>query len=508
MTTFSNTWGIPFKLYNPAIGDVASRLVQGQPCVQIIHGLEIADSLYTVILPPYWTPSPNRYPIVVNSQYDINANLFTPGLGSLLPHWIAESGLGGNTGAIGVIWNGGGSVSTATVNNIARHQFASVVDALAGYPGWAGVGGDRNRIIMFGGSRGGTATLMIASNPEHRNYRVTYALAASPGTKVGTGSYLISATLPAQLAIGLNQSGFNNAWLPGWTYPASGKPSMVGMTADQAFRQLVAGSWDIGTVDWTSSPNSDQFVSGLRDAQTQVVLSMGSHDEYIPYGQAVEYLFKLRAWGVPVEAEIIMRGGHETRPGFYDRARLAMLSYVMPGAPVAWRTAETGNGSIDYWRINRSNNQAEYFANASQIQFPFTLEVPRVMYGGMRIVMMVTGEPGTYYEVHTNVAPPIVGTIPNGAGNTTSHFAWAEAMTGPGGVITYNVLIQKPGQAAMWLDNTQCRHKHSRLSRRTYQAAQSKISAEHRSGTGSRPHVLRAGTRTFPAGPLLAHGQE
>lgn len=442
MALFSNdvlqafSANVPFMMYNPTIGNVLTRLVSNPGCVQIIHGLVVDNSFATVILPPNWTAAapPGTYPIVVNPFYDVNDNVFG-GFGSArdIALWVAESGLAGQTGAIGVIWNGGASLSSVTANDYARHQFASVIDLVATF-----AGGDRYRVLVGGGSRGALATLMLASNPEGYNYRVTYAIATGPATKLGTHVNLISATMPSQLG-GLGASGFGNAWRPGWTYPAFGRPALVGMTAQQAALRLFSGNPDASWVDAFKSPISDAFVAGLLNAGTQVILSLGSHDPYIPFGTQAEYLFKLRAAGVPVEAHVLVRGGHHVLPGFWTKLRWAMASYFRPGADPALRMAETGLGSIRYYAVNRATNNADLFA-FSNIQFPFTLEVPRFVYVGMPIVAMVTGEPGTEFFLHTNQGAPTFGVI--GASRL-----WTLTIPASGaGTLAYTaVQIKKPG---------------------------------------------------------------
>jgi len=58
-----------------------------------------------VILPPNWNAAAptGSYPIVFQAFYDVNENLFLGfGQAQAIATWIAESGTGGRTGAIGV----------------------------------------------------------------------------------------------------------------------------------------------------------------------------------------------------------------------------------------------------------------------------------------------------------------------------------------------------------------------------------------------------------------------
>lgn len=437
---------VPFKLYNPHVGNVMARIVADGPnCVKIVHGLVIANSFVTVILPPHWTPTPaTPYPIIVNPFYDVNDNFFAGfGLSHKIARWVARSGLPGNTGAIGVIWNGGGAVSSTTTNVNARYQFAAIIDYLATY-----AGGNRYNILMGGGSRGGTATLMLASNPEGLNYKVTFAVATGAGTKIGTHVNLISATMPAQLP-GLGSAGFANGWLPGWTYPAGGRPAMFGLTGKQSLLRLISGDPNPANVDATRSPISPNFISGLLAAQTQVLLSFGSHDEYIPFNTEAEYLFALRAAGVPVEAHIIARGGHGSLPDIWTRLRLAFFSHFDPNVSSSHRYVQTGNQSISYYKLSAAG--ALIHIGYADQPFPFTLEVPRVQYVGTDIVVMATGQPGTELCLETNQTPPTY------CGVIGANYSWNSSVPATGaGVIAYTaVRIRKPG-SAVWqpLDTT------------------------------------------------------
>jgi acetyl esterase/lipase len=420
------------------------KLEHASNCVQVLHGVPIGNSLVTIMFPPNWNKfaPTGSYPILAQGFYDLNDNVLG-GFGEA--HWIgraiAQSGVSGRTGAIGVIWNGGGALGTGTINDAARGDFAAIIDMLAAY-----VGGDRNRILMLGGSRGGSTALTIASNPAPSyNYKVTYVLAWVPGTKTGTHFSLASATTPMLFGGG---AGFNNGWVPGWTYPAYGKPSLVGLSALQANLQTLVGTTDPAWADANFAPISDRFVAGLVAAGTQVVLAFGSHDEYIPFGTQAEYLFKLRAWGVPVEAHVAMRGGH-TRLGALNaqiRIENALFSYVQPGAPVAWRMAETGLESIRYYAVNRTTQQVD-LVGYSNIQFPFTLEVPYRVWSGMPIVIMATGEPGTAVTITGYNGATLVASFPCNIGPTRLCTITAGSEYLGGITLSYQVTIQKPGQA-------------------------------------------------------------
>lgn len=452
--------GVPIVVYNPAIGNVLARLSRSAGCVQIIHGLLPSNTFATVILPPYWTDAVGqpRYPVVVSSNYDVIDNLFGPNAdldwnaGQLI-NWVANSALGGPgfKGAIGVVWNGGASQSSVTSNPAARVQFADVINMV-----YANVNADRNKIVMGGASRGGVATLMMASNPENYAYKISYALAANPGTRLGLSTELISATLAKQLEIGWPSIGFRNAWLPSFLYPAWGVASMANRPSAEAMRVLISGDPSITNNDTDHSPIGNKFIygsvpgGGLLGQGTQVVLVMGSHDEYVPFGTKVEYLNALRGAGVPTEAHIIARGGHTSPPGHFVKLYYALRSYFDPAAPVSWRQAASGTSRTQYYAINRTTGAATWYSNettsAGTLDMPFNLEVPRTMYAGMNLVLLLSGKANTSYTI-TSTVNGVPWTPLNGNLGPTG-FAWHIIPTaaGSGGWINYTgITLNIPG---------------------------------------------------------------
>ena len=128
------------------------RLVSRSGTVQILHTKVIDGSLATILLPPNWSAdaADGTYPIVFNGFYDINANVFT----QEGPAWvriIARSGIDGRSGAIGVLWNGGGATAGRTTNRAAYRQFNAVVDYVS-----HNFGGDRHSITDVGWIKGRT----------------------------------------------------------------------------------------------------------------------------------------------------------------------------------------------------------------------------------------------------------------------------------------------------------------------------------------------------------------
>lgn len=413
--------------------------------VQVIHGVEIDGALATIVLPANWTKETpaGGYPIFANGYYDLNDAVFSQ-LGSQLLTVIADSSRHNSTGAIGVFWNGGGAAGSATLASRAQDQFASLVAHVA-----ANYGGNAQKIIMFGNSRGAGTALTMAANPKHHPYRVTFVAAAVPPTLVGEHANLISTTMPALMALASWITGFQDAWRANWRYPAcANKPHLTGKTAAEAMLHILTGSSDAHIVNTERSLQSDAFINGLRDAGTQVHLQVGSHDAYIPYAHQVGYGVKLFSAGVPIEAIVMIRGGHFAL-NTTGVAATALQAYIRPERAGSAPTVTPG---ITYYRVNRQSPHTnpelklETFTPDAGL-FPFTLEAPRFTYPGARFPMMMVGHPGTEWEV--TVRNDAIGpfTWTGVIGGLFSSTQWVDVPTNlTATTLRYEVRIRKPNQ--------------------------------------------------------------
>lgn len=439
--------GVAFGIVNmnptfPNLVSVRDALLQASGRVQIVHSFPMHNSIVSVILPPNWRLRPKgSYPIIAQGFYDVNDNVLAGfGEAGFISQLVGLSGTQNFTGAIGIIWNGGGSISTVATNARARADFSQIVNEIGDY-----FGADPNRIIMLGGSRGGTTTLTMASNPENYPYRVTFAYSWVPGVKIGTHARLIGPTMPMQLG-SLCATGLQNGWHAGWTYPAGGRPSMVGLPAANAIVYQLCGTSDLNLADTDRSPISQRFIDGLARAGTQLVLAFGSHDEFIPWGTQVEYWKKLS--GLPVETHIVMRAGHTADfTKITDKVTNALRSYVDPAGNVGMRTVLAGQTFFYY--VDMETRAFVPFTPPDGM-VPFTLEVPKKLYAGMPIHFYATGEPGTTYSAYVGGVLVTSGTI----GSTYMHDVQVPVSVGPGVYTFSRVSIQKPGQAAKDLNLT------------------------------------------------------
>jgi acetyl esterase/lipase len=412
--------GWPFRFYNAADPNLITYLLNETPVpgwsrtgtgrVRIIHGLMLYESFVTVMLPPNFdqrvlngtAPPYTRHPIVAQGFYDVNDNVFS-GFGNAhtIASIVAESGLGSRAGVIGLVWNNGSSTSSLMGTATDRSRFNSIINWL-----YSGANGDRTKLYMLGRSRGATTALLMASNPDPHDYIVRFVSVIAPGTRFGEHSELIGATIPGQLNTPGTATGLIDAWRPGWTYPAWGRPQLVGKDGRAATRHVLFGSAfeNPATLDQSASLVSPSFVAALAAAQTKVLMVVGSHDEFIPFGQQVEYVSQLHAAGISTEAHLVLRGGHlydDIFAVYSSRFRNAVIGELDGVAasvtPGTW-----------YWRLEQ-NGAATWLGS---IATPFTLQVPYRLYAGMPLHVLATGPAGLQYEIQTNVGNILRGLSP------------------------------------------------------------------------------------------------
>ena len=459
--------GVPVKLLRPDALEESGRLRSNPGLVQALVGLIVkaddADigSLVAVFLPPNWSSeaAPGTYPIVAQGYYDLNSSVFrAPGPGFDMAGQIARSSIGDLTGAIGVFWNGGGANSTYTVNERANRQFGRLVDLVA-----ESFGGDRRRVMMLGGSRGGVTAISMASNPYDLDYTITFASASAAPALYGSLARLSStATYPRGIGNLSGVVGFHDSWRMGWRYPrVPGREHLEGLDLAQSAAYVLTGSTDLRYADEQLSPFADHNVERLKKAGTQMYLEMGTHDR-LPYILQVEYANKLLAKGLPVHADVVVRGGHgggrfnaEGSPVKSDYIWRALLEYIDP--------LRSGKPQVEpgwsFYRVNRRTDERERFEPDG---FPFTMEAPYLAVAGQRFPLIFIGEPGSEYDLRITPPPGVEwpatrfrGLIPDDEPHTFSRIEWfSTAPQMPPGDYSYRLTVRKPGRERITIPDT------------------------------------------------------
>lgn len=352
--------------------------------LQILPALKVNKSLIDIILPVGWDPNAaaGTYPVIFVGAYDVHDTMKTEGqieVSAIASLWNTKK-----LKAIGIVWNGMGAINSRTMNDGALPEFNSLIQKAA-----VSFGADPQRIITFGGSRGGTTSLRIASNPNNYPYKVVAAYAAVPPDQTGNIGRLISSTVPALLFAAEWTIGLKSVFMPGWTYPNLGN-SLTGLTAKQAHLKILTGITDLDLADANYSMSSTRFIQGLKSAGTQVYLEIGSHDFIVPWIDQFRYAKVLDQYGIPNELRINYMAGHWRDNAAVEQILTRVLSQVA--------TKTGGNyfsiGAKSYYRFDTATGSMR------PVNKPmFTIEFPRKIVPGSGGQIIATGIPATKYKI-------------------------------------------------------------------------------------------------------------
>jgi hypothetical protein len=360
-------------------------------------------SLATFVLPPGWTSqaAAGSYPVLFKGFYDVNSTTFSAEGVSMMTAQ-AELYDDGGRAVVGLLWNGGGAAAGATFNRSAYANaaklFAEAADLLQADP---------ERIVLSGGSRGGTTALAIGSNPYGYDYTAKFIHARAPQVRVGTtiDTFINSSHSGLTEAVRLH-TGYSLAWQRCWQDPDTGDDG----------RTLVArtlfGTDDFEAIDDELSINSEGFRDALQSEGGQVVLRIGTSDMFGPSALIADYVNDLRAMSppVPVVFEVFYRFGHavpaDLAPDDADLLRLAF-------------DEEDLTPATNYYARNPENYTA-YVPISAPAHIPLAFEIP--LLAGQtptcseeppnpapNMTWSFFGEPGGRVAVYTSASPIGIG---------------------------------------------------------------------------------------------------
>ncbi len=406
--------------------------IEGRGSIQIVHALLSDNNLVSIYLPPNWSKrdAAGKYPILFNGFYDLKVGLFSEG--TLITKAMAKAWTTSRVPFIGVSWNGSGAIGSRTLNPAARAAFNKIIQDIAKQ-----FGGDSQRIMTFGGSRGAMTSLAMASNPEKYPYKVIAAYAASPATDLNGAATLTGSTVPFLLNAAEWSLGYSDAWKKGFIYPANGM-GMDGFTRNDAHLFILGGSRAPADFDSRLSLSSTAMINGLRDMGTQVFFESGSHDIICPWVDQFRYMKKLAAAGVKTETRVNYLYGHSqsgaiTTPENFSRIMIKIAKKDFAGIFQSGKKTFFRN---DYLTKTIANVASE----------KFTFELPRYQSPSVDGHIVMTGIPDTDVEYggKLNNSDYAVQTAKLGADGT---FLINLSPLLPGNYTVTYVRIRKPGQS-------------------------------------------------------------
>lgn len=365
--------------------EAASEELEGLPAFQLVHGCIAGKdehlSMVSFVLPPYWNSKPQtRYPVLFSGFYDQNENVFStvgPPLLQALGNTLLESG----RGAVGIIWNGGGSFGTRTLQRSVHDNlddlFNTAIQRFAVDP---------EGIVTVGGSRGGITSLMAAANPNSSVYKVRYAICYNTPLSFGSPLYsMANPTCPVYMRAMCEDTGYKYAWQQGWK-------DKEGRTAIERFHSVLLGTSDQEAIDNELSLASDHIMSVLQANGTKIWWTHGTHDAFTISRLSFEWVDRARRSGIKVKHEIGYRFGHNNCTNPYESARTC-LEAIMTGKELPM------DETIHYRRANSDPAQWERSEQFEPEGQPVFVEGPKIAVAGLPILLIVYGEPDMEYRL-------------------------------------------------------------------------------------------------------------
>jgi hypothetical protein len=405
------------------------RVIPNIPLIQVVNAIPVKPpvddltfagnehSLITIVLPPRWVPtsySPTssppwslpmqpEYPILLLSYYDLNSTVFSHPSD---PLFNAIGRLSGDYehdgGYVGVVWNCGGNGACQS-KQLSSHENA--VELFHRTRDLAG--GDPQRVVMTGASRGGTAALSIGANPYHKgDYRVQYVVANTPVVGLGElGPYYDDPTYPLVQTTSQDLTGYCNGWNPDWVVPHTG-----GRTTWEYCNYVLFGTYDQDLIRLEYDNNSPAFIDALlgdEEGVEGVVIRCGTHDFSKPFSMAAHYYDALRAaypneTASKVRFEISYRFGHtyEVKDLVPDDDEMPDEALFMdhlinnsPGVPIFHP------GLHEYRRDGETGTSVQEGIEIYPCFRPLVFEAPLQVGHMQNASYTFVGAPGTEYKV-------------------------------------------------------------------------------------------------------------
>lgn len=386
--------GYPVLYRNAESGE--GEALGGMPVFQIwnnriIQGTD-SQSLMTVLLPPNWTPAPAEtpsptgtgpsegYPCLFSGYYDQNENVYMH-CGLPLLKAIGQTMERTGKGAVGIIWNGGGSIGTRTQHPSALEQLNELFQEAA-----ASYNINPRAIVAVGGSRGGLTALLAASNPFARSYSIRYALCYGvPLSLYGPVEHLLNVTYPARWDAICSDLGLKDAWRTDWR-------DENGQSAVERYMRNTLGTVDQERINGELHPISEVMLEALRRSGTKVLFNTSTHDPFTAFWPALDWTRRARSYGIPVRHEIGYRHGHNNCTDPYENAA-TYLEAVVRGKELELQ------GTFHYRRKGEGDERWRTTEAFEPERQPVFFEGPKRAVAGLTAVLSIYGAPGMAYRL-------------------------------------------------------------------------------------------------------------
>lgn len=364
--------------------DTLAAELENVPAFQLVHNVIIGRSkhrsLATFVLPPFWRRAAESYPALFSGFYDQNENVFStvgPEMLKVLGQLFNEQ----DTGVVGIIWNGGGSIGSRTLQ---QSIYANLDDLFMKAKSVYGVREDG--IVAAGGSRGGFASLLAAANPNQDCYRIRYAVCHNVPFLLGTPLLTMLNSSHSILDQALcEDTGYKDAWRKSWR-------NEQGQSGMELFLETVLGTSDIAEIDALRSPSSEAVMRRIAANGTEVLQNHGTHDPFTASWLTYRWVDRARSLGIRVRHEIGYRFGHNNCVPPFESAKRCLES-ILKDEPLMM------NGNFHY--VRASSDPADW-SRAEQLEVkrqPVFLEAPKVVIRGLANDYILYGVPGMDYRL-------------------------------------------------------------------------------------------------------------
>jgi hypothetical protein len=256
---------------------------EGLAAVQIVSGHVVGPTLFTLAFPPNWHRS-ERHPIYLSGAptgYSNNYRVFPNGEAPIIAYAAAR-------GFIVAYCNAGGVESQGISENVLR-AVGTAMNELGT------LGGDKQKIIAAGFSRGAATSVVWAANPLGLDYNVVaifgHALPVSTIASVVTPY----ATYPML------------GWLSDLITNDPARSTYGSPTPPHQFPNYelkILTNQD----DNTEQRSALAVIEGLRGKQ--LLFSMGTHDPFLPLPDGVAFDRELSARNIPHASIVVYGEGH------------------------------------------------------------------------------------------------------------------------------------------------------------------------------------------------------